>query len=316
MILDALRVTALHFALLLGPLVLAAGVLHQLNVLTTRVLGGTFGAGAVIWFTGWLGTPVHELSHAAACVLFRHRIKELVLFRPDPETGVVGYVRYTWSPRNPWALLGHGLVGVAPLFGGAVALAALLFLLAPGEIVHSLFPRSTFPLSSRLDLTPSQLDTQAFLAQLSGWMVRVEEAAVSLFRPNLWTRPATWLLAYLTLCIGTHLSPSGADLKGAWPSLMILLASLGVVDIVLVSSLGGDATVWVLAASSLMVPVAAMLAVAALLVGVALVGVLVIATAWSTVTGRGPSAPLRMVLAEPWRLTAVAAVGLLAVGLL
>jgi hypothetical protein len=304
MVLDALRVTCLHLALLLGPLLLAACVLHQLNVLTTRVLGGTFGAGAVVWFTGWLGTPVHELSHAAACVLFRHRIQELVLFRPDPVSGVVGYVRYVWSPRNPWALLGHGLVGVAPLFGGSAVLAALLWRLAPGELVQSLF---------QLELAA---DTAAFTAQLGDWVARIGAGAASLLQPGLWTRPTTWLLAYLTLCVGTHLAPSGADLRGAWPSLTLLLALLGLVDLALVLTLEDRGTAWVLAAASLTVPVVAMLTLAALLVGAALVGVLLVATVWSTLTGRGLFTPLRMVLAEPWRLAAVAGVGLLATGLL
>jgi hypothetical protein len=304
MVLDALALTALHLALLLGPVTLAALVLHQLNVLTTRVLGGTFGANAVIWFTGWLGTPVHELSHAAACVLFRHRIQELVLFRPDPASGVVGYVRYVWSPRNPWALLGHGLVGIAPLFGGAAVLAALLFLLAPGELVRSLF---------QLELAA---DPAAFLAQLGGWVTRIGAGAASLLQPALWTRPTTWLLAYLTLCVGTHLAPSGADLKGAWPSLAILLVLLGLTDLALVLTLDGAGTTWVLAAASLTVPVVAMLALAAVLVGVALAGVLLVATVWSALTGRGLLSPLRMVLAEPWRLLSVAAAGLLATQLL
>lgn len=303
MVLEPLRVIALHFGMLLGPLVLAALVLHQLNVLTTRVLGGTFGAGAVVWFTGWLGTPVHELSHAAACVLFRHRIRELVLFRPDPATGVVGWVRYTWSPRNPWALLGHGLVGVAPLFGGALVLTALLFLLAPDEVGRTLLqPGPGSP-------------PAAFADQLAGWLARVQTAAALLLGGGLWTRPSGWLLAYLTLCVGTHLAPSGPDLKGAWPSLTLLLGLLGLVDLALVLSVDGRGTDQVLAAASWTVPVAAILALAALLVGAALVAVLTVATAWSALTGRGLLAPLRAVTGEPWRLGAVVAVGVLAVGL-
>lgn len=296
MVLESLQVTAVHLAMLLGPLLLAAIVLHQLNVLTTRVLGGTFGAGAVVWFTGWLGTPVHELSHAAACVLFRHRIQELVLFRPDPATGVVGYVRYTWSPRNPWALLGHGLVGVAPLFGGALVLAASLFLLAPDEVGRSLF-------HPELASGPA-----AFTTQLSDGLTRVQDAAALLLETDLWSRPSTWVLAYLTLCVGTHLAPSGQDLKGAWPSLTLLLGLLAVADLVLVLSLDGQGTQWVLLAASLMVPVAAILTLAALLVGAALVVVLIVATAWSAITGAGLLTPLRRVVREPWRLLAVGSV--------
>lgn len=295
MILDALHVTSLHLASLLGPTLLAALVLHQLNVLTTRALGGTFGASSVIWFTGWLGTPVHELSHAAACLLFRHRIQELVLFRPDPASGVAGYVRYTWSPRNPLALLGHGFVGVAPLFGGALSLAILLSLLLPDDLARSLF---------RITLTEQ--------ATLGDWLVRLQSASHALLRPELWSQPRSWLLAYLALCVGTHTAPSGADLKGAWPSLLLNLVLLAAVDFGLVLFLEDDGTKFVMSASSLMVPVVVMFALAALLAGLALVGVLILATVWSTIRGRGPLSPARMILAEPWRLAIVVAVGILA----
>ena len=303
MILDALKLTALHLALLLAPLTLAAVVLHQLNVITTRVLGSAFGSGAVIWFTGWLGTPIHELSHAAACALFRHRIQEIVLFRPDPESGVVGYVRHSWSPRNPWAVLGRGFVGIAPLFGGAAVLALVLFLLAPRDLVDGLF---------RLELAA---DTSAFAAQLAAWVDRVQQGARALVDPRHLTRPASWLLAYLALCVGTHLAPSGADLRGAWPSLGALVALLAAADLALVLALGPAGTRWILAAASLTVPVVAVLALASLLVGAALAVVFVAASAWSALTGRGIGAPLRVVLAQPWRLAAVGAVVALAVRL-
>lgn len=300
MTVDALRLVAAHLALLLGPLVVAAVVLHQLNVLTTRVLGESFGSGAVVWLTGWLGTPVHELSHAAACVLFAHRVRELVLFRPDPATGVVGYVRYTWSPRNPWALLGHGLVGIAPLFGGALALAGLLFLLAPGETVARLL---------RPELAG---DVGAFGALVAGWLARVEDQAAVLLDPAWLVRPRAWLFGYLALCVGTHLAPSGADLRGAWPSLALLTALLGLADLALVATLGDAGTRYVLWAASLTAPLAALLALAALLVGGAFVVVLAAATAWSMLRG-APLAPARAALRQPWRLAVVAGIGALAV---
>ena len=68
---DALRLVAAHLALLLGPLVVAGVLLHQLNVLTTRVLGESFGSGAVLlsgllgsallaWSLGWARTWLLE----------------------------------------------------------------------------------------------------------------------------------------------------------------------------------------------------------------------------------------------------------------
>jgi hypothetical protein len=224
----------------------------------------------------------------------------LVLFRPDPATGVLGYVRYTWSPRDPWALLGHGFVGVAPLFGGALVLAALLFALAPEELARSWLA---------VELAG---DRAAFEVQLGDGLVRVSDAVGALLAPGLWALPKTWVLGYLALCVGTHLAPSGPDLRGAWPSLAVSVVLLGLVDLGIGLALGDAGAAWVLAAASLMVPVAAVLALAAALVGAALVGVLGVATVWSTVTGRGLLAPLGAALGEPWRLVVVGAVGTVA----
>ena len=298
-----LALTGLHLAVLLGPLLVAAVALHQLNVLTTRVMWGTFGKSSVVWFTGWLGTPVHELSHAFACVVFRHRIKELVLFRPDPRTDVVGYVHYTWSPRDPWALLGHGFVGIAPLFGGAAVLCVLLFALAPSDVVGAL-------LEVRFTTDPT-----AFGRQLERMVQSVQIALGSLASWSLLQRPTTWLLAYLTLCVGTHLAPSGPDLKGAWPSLLGLTGLLALLDLGAVLWLDDAGTRWVIGASSLMVPVVAVLAMAATLVAVALVAMWLTATLVSAFTRRGVMGPIRDVLHEPWRLLVVGVVAIAALAL-
>ena len=62
--------------------VLLVGVLLELT--TSRFLANTGRGGRTFFIvTGFLGTPVHELSHAAMCRLFGHRIKRIRLFAPD-----------------------------------------------------------------------------------------------------------------------------------------------------------------------------------------------------------------------------------------
>src|SRR5438445_154926 len=118
------------------PLVLGV-LLHVTERGTQTWLERAIGWKGVVWWTGWLGTPVHELSHAAVSLCFGHRIDELKLFEPHPEDGVLGYVKYSYPTSPAWrhglGTVGSFFSGVAPLFGGSLVLLVALRLLAPGS---------------------------------------------------------------------------------------------------------------------------------------------------------------------------------------
>ena len=198
--------------LLVGPPVLASLVLHatgrRLAVGLTRLLG----RGAVL-VTGWLGVPVHELSHAVLCVVFRHRIDRLVLFQPDPRTGTLGYVNHSWDGRSPWQVLGTFFIGVAPLVGGAAAILASLHFLLPGAIR---VPEVALP---------------AGPGDEAGWMTMgralrdtAAHAARAMFSPAGLASWRPWVFFYLALCVGSHISPSRPDLEGSLPGGLVFLA--------------------------------------------------------------------------------------------
>ena len=87
---------------LLAPFVVFALIIHWFERITQQRLAERFGWRSVM-FTGWLGTPIHELSHAAMCKLFGHRIDDIALFEPDRESGRLGYVGFwaSWFRRFP-----------------------------------------------------------------------------------------------------------------------------------------------------------------------------------------------------------------------
>ena len=115
-------------ATLLAPFVAFALVIHWFERITQQRLAERFGWRSVMW-TGWLGTPIHELSHAAMCVLFRHRVDDIALFEPDRESGRLGYVKHSFRRGNWFEEIGNLFIGIAPLIGGSIALAALLMLI-------------------------------------------------------------------------------------------------------------------------------------------------------------------------------------------
>jgi hypothetical protein len=212
--------TARQVVVILGPLALAAAALHLVENQLTGRLVSRFGWGGV-WLTGWLGVPIHELSHVAACLAFGHKVKRLRLFSPDRATGRLGDVEHAFDPRSPWQQVGRFVIGVAPLVGGALVLWALSAAIGPAGVRFE-------PLAAGPD--PGDAIAAA-IRQGAAFLRGVADPLVL----GRWT---TWVILYLCLCVGAHMAPSGPDLKGGTFGLLLALSALLLLNVV-VALLGG-----------------------------------------------------------------------------
>jgi hypothetical protein len=175
-------------------------LLHVQERVTSRHIAHHLGWKGVL-ITGWLGVPVHELSHLAFALLFGHRIIAWRLFDPDPSSGTLGYVRHAYSRRSPWQLAGGFLIAVAPLVGGALVLGALCCWMVPPS-------------------TWSQVARAASrLSGLPGQVLAASRASLG----AVWHHRSLWLplQIYLGICVSSHMAPSKADLKGGLPGALL-----------------------------------------------------------------------------------------------
>lgn len=227
--------TLLQLLLLVGPLALVALWLHLLERIVQPRLARAFGWSSVLW-TGWLGTPLHELSHAAFCVLFRHRIDEIALFRPDPVAQRLGYVRHSFNPRSPYQVIGNFFIGVAPLIGGTLVLCGLLWLLFPAAAQATLTATEAAPAIARGEYVEA---VRMFLSSAAGALGQIATIGNLLS----WR---FWLLLYLALCIGSHMSPSRSDYAGAKWGGLLLLGLLVLVNLIFLAAGGspGSLLAW------------------------------------------------------------------------
>jgi hypothetical protein len=244
---------------ILGPVALLAMLLAGIEHMLTHRLISRFGWRGVL-FTGWLGVPVHELSHVVACMLFGHKVEHVRLFAPDPRTGRLGSVQHAWKRRNIYQQAGRFFIGTAPLVGGALMLWALTWLIGP----------------IKLDPAPLPPGADVFQIIESGGHQAV--ALISnLVRPEVLKSGWTWLWLYLCLCIGAHIAPSMTDLKGGVPGFVLLVIALFVVNMIVTStgnaSTSGEA--WALEASSQLLALLTL----ALALGVISLGLVTLATA-------------------------------------
>lgn len=178
---------------------------------------------AICYVTGFLGTPIHELSHALFCLIFFHKIDEIKLFQIDDANGVLGYVKHSYNKKNPWALLGNYFIGVAPIITGS----ALLFV-----FVRFLLPNSYSPIAEYMD-DFSALLSKNISIDILFYAWAVFEGMVVIIATDISAGVAWWGFVLVAMCIALHMNLSGADIKGALPAIPIFAILIFIVNIII-----------------------------------------------------------------------------------
>ena len=84
---------------------------------------------AVLYAISFVGTPIHELSHALMCLIFGHKITKIKLFQNKENDDCLGYVLHTYNPKNVYHLMGNYFIGVAPITVGTSLVCLLMRIL-------------------------------------------------------------------------------------------------------------------------------------------------------------------------------------------
>lgn len=196
---------------LLGPLLFFALTMHYCSHLIRTRAATALGANCYVWLT-MPGTVAHELGHAFFCCLFGHRIVGISLFRPGGK-GALGYVKHSYNRKNLYHNLGNFFIGTGPIWFGSALILLSIYWLAGEEVLRPL----------RLQLpTGLEVDSRAGLAALANLFAQaLGEALRALLDP---TRLGDWriyLLGYLVFALGSHVTLSPEDLRGAWQGLLV-----------------------------------------------------------------------------------------------
>ena len=193
---------------ILMPFVVFALVVHALERISQRQLAQRFGWKSVMW-TGWLGTPIHEMSHVVMCLLFRHRIHEVAFFEPDEKSGRLGYVRHSCRKKSWFEELGNPFIAIAPLMGGSAVLLILINVFYGGLFEYQSGGTGSLGIQSVPD-----------------WLDSVANVLGSVFRPEHFASLKFWVFNYLVICVGSHMAPSRSDYQGAGRGGLILAGFL------------------------------------------------------------------------------------------
>lgn len=223
-IVDVLLRTGSQLISLLGVFLFFGFLLFFLAKFTRNTYVKSVGINFDIYFTGWIGTPVHEVGHSIFCLLFGHKITEIKLFSPEAKNGSLGYVNHSYNPKNLWHRIGNFFIGMGPIIFGSIVIYFLFRLAVPDHSAILFF-----------------LEEQG--VNISSWE-GIKKVVFSFF-PNLWfivralfsdINLGSWsfyLFLYIALSISSHMELSPPDLKGLGSGLLTIIILILVINILI-----------------------------------------------------------------------------------
>ena len=168
--------------------------------------------------SGIVGTPIHELSHAAMCLLFGHKITEIKFYQPKSTDGSLGHVSHTYNKKNVYHQIGNFFIGTAPvLLGGAFVLLFMLILI-PGTFGSVTSEMNTLHFGGSL------------LSTIESIFTFVLGMIKALFSPPNFTSWRWWIFIVLAVMISTHMEMSASDIKSSLRGLLFISIILLLVD--------------------------------------------------------------------------------------
>ena len=189
------------FLAIILPLGIIGFFMHFCTDTLRNRISAKVGSRFFVYFT-CVGTVVHELSHALACIIFNHKINKISLFSPQAD-GVLGYVQHSYDDQNLYQRIGCFFIGIAPLIGGIASTYFLSILLLPENICYK-FSQSYNPF---------------LIFEL-------------IFDPSFYLNIKSYIWLYLIFSIMLHTTLSPADLEGSKVGSVLLIAVLLIVSLV------------------------------------------------------------------------------------
>ena len=174
----------------------------------------------VVRISGFVGTPVHELSHALMCLIFGHRINSMKIYNLKKKSKTLGYVEHSYNTRNLYHLIGNFFIGIAPIVVGGLAVTLFVRFLTPWMYTDMI--REFYDMISA--------DGARFFTELINSIVSV---FVSIFRFENLKIWQWWVCIVLVFSISIHMEISRSDIKGGLKGLGVIAVILTVVDLLM-----------------------------------------------------------------------------------
>lgn len=191
----------IQVAWLLLPIILLGFIISKINKCFYNLAGSS--SMKICYATGFIGTPIHELSHALMCVIFRHKIVEIKLFQIGSDDGTLGYVNHSYNPKSFYQRIGNFFIGIAPILVGSLVLLFAMWLFVPA-------------MTAELFVYASEIAEGLSFESMSVFLSMI----VTFFKYAI--QPLWWVYLILGTAISLHMNLSQSDIKGAKTGIVLI----------------------------------------------------------------------------------------------
>jgi hypothetical protein len=225
---SAVLAALIQIVVVLGPGLVLGLIMHYASRFIQNQAVAVMGRAWYLGVFGWLGTTVHEIGHAFFCLIFGHKISQIKLFSPDPETGTLGYVKHSYNTRSLYQLTGNFFIGSGPILLGM----ALIFLLSYG-----LLGLNPFNLAAGFHGWPSAFNSwEAVMRLFQALGSSSLNLLAAVFSVSYLSQWQFYVFVYLAFAVGSSITLSPPDMRGALKGFAVILI------LILIFNL---ATVWI-----------------------------------------------------------------------
>lgn len=211
---ELLIITIFEIVCLVGSIVVVGFILGFLREKSIKNFYKAFGRKS-IYITGFIGVPIHELSHAIVAIIFRHQITEIKLFQLNSEDNTLGYVNHRYNPKSIYQQIGNFFIGIAPILGGTISIGILMYFLIPS--IYNGFMSTILNNMNQVNLINVVLS--------------FKELIKLIFTLDNFKNVEFIIFILLTICISSHISLSKEDIKGASKGLFSMFLMLIILNL-------------------------------------------------------------------------------------
>lgn len=190
--------TIIEIVYFIGSIFVVGFILGFLRTKSIKNFYGAIGRKS-IYITGFIGVPIHELSHALVAVIFKHKVNKIKLFQPNNADGTLGYVKHAYNPSSIYQQVGNFFIGIAPILGGIFSITILMYFLIPN--IYNEFRITMLSSINEMNLINLVSTFKEFIKLI--------------FTIDNFTNIRFIVFLFLAICISSHISLSKADIKGA-----------------------------------------------------------------------------------------------------
>ena len=205
-----------------GFIMLYGGLISLCNRCFYDACGST--AFRIVRLTGYVGTPIHEYSHALMCVLFGHTVKKISLFGDSKRSKTLGYVEHTYYRKNLYQQIGNFFIGISPILAGGGVILLLVRLLVP-----DMFFSMKWEIAQMRAVLATGFDADGVSVLLGG----IPAMLGSFFSPENFLNWRWWICMVLSFAIAIHMEVSRSDIRSGLRGLLVITCMLLVADVIL-----------------------------------------------------------------------------------